>query len=62
MQSARDPGRSAINQRCLDLQQKVFHLVDPATTRVAAPFEGTTLPAYFTNPSTDGTPAPCIVM
>jgi dienelactone hydrolase len=62
MQSARDPDRNLSYQRCLDLQQKVFDLLDPATTRVAVPFEGTTLPAYFTNASTGGRPAPCIVM
>jgi dienelactone hydrolase len=62
MQSARDPDRNRSYQRCLDLQQKVFDLLDPATTRVAVPFEGTTLPAYFTNASTGGRPAPCIVM
>ncbi|MFI5916469.1 alpha/beta hydrolase family protein [Dactylosporangium sp. NPDC051541] len=62
MQRAHDPDRNAVYRRCLALQQKVFDLIDPATTRVAVPFEGTTLPAYFTNASTDGTPAPCIVM
>jgi dienelactone hydrolase len=62
MQSADAPGRNAVYRRCLDLQQKVFDLLDPATTRVAVPFEGTTLPAYFTNASTGGRPAPCIVM
>ena len=62
MQSARDPDRNVSYRRCLELQQKVFDLVDPATTRVAVPFEGARLPAYFTNASTAGTPAPCIVM
>ncbi|WP_426502335.1 alpha/beta hydrolase family protein [Dactylosporangium sp. McL0621] len=59
MQSAHDPDRNVVYRRCLDLQQKVFDLIDPATTRVAVPFEGTTLPAYFTNA---GGTAPCIVM
>jgi hypothetical protein len=36
--------------------QKSFDLVDPATTRVGVPFEGSLLPAYFTDASTDGTP------
>lgn len=62
MQSARDPGRSVVYRRCLALQQKVFDLIDPATTRVAVPFEGGTLPAYFTDAGTAGVPAPCIVM
>src|SRR4051812_37285100 len=35
-------------QRCLDLAQKTFDLLDRATTRVAIPFEGSSLPAYFT--------------
>ncbi|GIM92164.1 alpha/beta hydrolase family protein [Paractinoplanes toevensis] len=59
MQSAHDPGRRAIYQRCLDLMQKTFDLIDPATTRVAVPFEGTTLPAYF---KSAGPGTPCIIM
>jgi dienelactone hydrolase len=62
MQSAHAPGRNAVYRRCLDLQQKAFDLIDPATTRVAVPFEGTTLPAYYTDASTGGRPAPCIVL
>jgi dienelactone hydrolase len=63
MQSASDPNRKAVYQHCLDLMQKSFDLVDPATSRVAVPFEGTTLPAYFTRAErTDGTPAPTMVM
>jgi len=45
MQSASAPGRNAIYQHCLDLMQKSFDLVDPATTRVAIPFERSELPA-----------------
>ena len=48
MQSAHSPMRQAIYQRCLDLTQKTFDLLDRATTRVAIPFEGSSLPAYFT--------------
>ncbi|MEU7871898.1 alpha/beta fold hydrolase [Dactylosporangium sp. NPDC049140] len=59
MQRAHAPDRNVVYRRCLDLQQKVFDLIDPATTRVAVPFESTTLPAYFTNA---GGTAPCIVM
>jgi len=63
MQSAKDPRRRDVYQRCLDLMEKSFELVDPATTRVAVPFEGTTLPAYFTKAERrDGTPAPTVVM
>ncbi|GAA2656730.1 alpha/beta hydrolase family protein [Paractinoplanes durhamensis] len=59
MQSAHDPGRRAIYQRCLDLMQKTFDLIDPDTTRVAIPFEGTTLPAYF---KSAGPGTPVIIM
>jgi len=62
MQSASSPTRNAIYQHCLDLMQKSFDLIDPATTRVLVPFEGSLLPAYFTNASTDGMPAPCMIM
>jgi dienelactone hydrolase len=62
MQSAHAPDRNAVYRRCLDLQQRVFDLIDPATTRVAVPFEGTTLPAYFTDAADAGGTAPCIVM
>ncbi|HYN93490.1 MAG TPA: alpha/beta fold hydrolase [Pilimelia sp.] len=62
MQSAHAPGRAAVYQRCLDLMQKSFELLDPATTRVAVPFEGSMLPAYFTDASCGGGRAPCMVM
>jgi len=62
MQSPRDPSRRAVYQHCLDLMQKSFDLIDTATTRVAIPFEGTELPAYFTNASKDGQPAPTLIM
>lgn len=61
MQSSSDPNRKAVYQRCLDLMQKSFDLVDPATTRVAVPFEGTTLPAYFTKADGDD-PRPTVIM
>ncbi|MFV2114257.1 alpha/beta hydrolase family protein [Micromonospora sp. LOL_025] len=61
MQSAKAPDRNAFYQRCLDLQQKAFDLLDPATTRVAVPFEGALLPAYFKKAATDS-PAPTVVM
>ncbi|MFF7987648.1 alpha/beta hydrolase family protein [Streptomyces sp. NPDC007901] len=63
MQSAKDPDRRQVYQHCLDLLERSFELVDPATSRVAVPFEGTTLPAYFTRASRpDGTPAPTVIM
>lgn len=64
MQSARDSGRNAEYQRSVDLLVRSFDLIDPATTKVEIPYaaEGSSLPAYFTNASTDGRPAPVIVM
>ena len=62
MQSAKSPDRRAVYQRCMDLLERSFELLDPRTTRVAVPFEGTTLPAYFTDASTAGEPAPVMVM
>jgi dienelactone hydrolase len=63
MQSASDPARNAIYQHCLDLMQRSLDLIDPATTRVAVPFEGDLLPAYFTRAERpDGTPAPTMIM
>ncbi|MEJ1109543.1 MULTISPECIES: alpha/beta hydrolase family protein [unclassified Kribbella] len=62
MQSAKDPGRNAVYQHLLEVQQKVFDLIDPATTRVEVPFESVSLPAYFTNASPDGSPVPVMVM
>ena len=38
---------SRSTSRVWTLMQKSFDLIDPATTRVEIPFEGTTLPAYF---------------
>ena len=62
LQSASAPGRRAVYQRCLDLMRKALELLDPATTRVEVPFEGSMLPAYLTDASTPARPAPCIVM
>lgn len=59
MQSASSPVRKQIYQHCLDLMRKSFDLVDPATTRVGVPFEGTELPAYFTSA---GDQAPVVIM
>ena len=48
MQSA-TPTRtgSRTYRRVLELQQKAFDLKDPRVSRVEIPYEGTTLPAYF---------------
>ena len=63
MQSARAPGRADTYRRVLDLQQKAIARKDPRLTRVAIPYEGTTLPAYFSQaPATDNGPAPVVVM
>jgi dienelactone hydrolase len=62
MQSAHSPDRAAVYRRCLELMRRTFELLDPATTRVEVPFEGALLPAYFTDASTGGRPAPCIIM
>ena len=62
MQSAKDPNRNVAYQRCLDLHEKVFELLDPATTRVEVPYRDAALPAYFTDASTDGAPVPVMVL
>jgi dienelactone hydrolase len=61
MQAAHSAERKATYQRCLAMLQEAFDLVDPATTRVEIPYEGTTLPAYFTKAPGDG-PNPCMIM
>lgn len=61
MLSSKDPERLPFYQQGLDAMQRSFDLIDPATTRVAVPFEGTTLPAYFTKAEGDG-PRPTVVM
>ena len=62
MLSNSSPDRVPTYRHLLELMEHSFELVDPATTRVTIPFEGTTLPAYFTNASRDGAPAPAVVM
>lgn len=63
MLSPEDPERIPFYQQGLDAMQKSFELIDPATTRVAVPFEGIQLPAYFTRAErTDGSPAPTMIM
>ena len=62
MQSAKDAGRNVVYQRCLDLMAKSFSSLDPRTRRVEVPFEGGSLPAYFTDASIGDEPAPVMVM
>src|SRR3569833_3007674 len=54
-----DPDRLPTYRRVLDLARKSFALRDPAVSRVAIPYEGTTLPAYF---SSAGAAAPVVVL
>jgi dienelactone hydrolase len=56
------PERRAFYQQALDAFAKVFELQDHATSRVEVPFEGTTLPAYYTNASRAGEPVPTVIM
>jgi dienelactone hydrolase len=56
-----DPNRLPTYRRVLDLQQKAFDLKDPQVTRVAVPYEGTSLPAYF-SPAPGPGPAPVVVL
>lgn len=62
MLSNSSPDRIPTYRHLLELMERSFGLVDPRTTRVAIPFEGTTLPAYLTTAGRDGDPAPVVVM
>nr|WP_221634507.1 alpha/beta fold hydrolase [Nocardioides luti] len=63
MLSNSSPDRIPTYTLLLELMEKTFALVDPATTRVEVPFEGATLPAYFTKAErADGSPAPTVIM
>jgi pimeloyl-ACP methyl ester carboxylesterase len=58
-----DPNRIPTYKRVLELAQKAFDLHSPSVSRVAIPYEGTTLPAYFSQaPATADGPAPVIVL
>src|SRR3954452_6577961 len=60
MLSNSDQHRIPTYRRVLALQEKAF---DARVTRVAIPYEGTTLPAYFSRaPAADHGPAPVIVL
>jgi dienelactone hydrolase len=63
MQSAKTPGRIDTYRRVLDLQAKAIDRKDPRLSRVAVPYEGTTLPAYFSQaPAADAGPVPVVIM
>ena len=62
MQSAKDPHRNEIYQHCMDVLEKSFALIDPTTTRVEVPYGEGSLPAYFVNASTDGSPTPVVIL
>jgi dienelactone hydrolase len=63
MLSRSDPNRIPAYKQVLDLAQKSFDLRDPRITRVTIPYEGTTLPAYFSAaPAADNGPAPVVVL
>ncbi|WP_206796005.1 S9 family peptidase [Amycolatopsis sp. MtRt-6] len=58
-----DPHRLPTYRRVLELAQKSFDLRDSLVSRVAIPYEGTTLPAYLSlAPATGTGPAPVIVL
>ncbi|MGY1809327.1 alpha/beta hydrolase family protein [Blastococcus sp. SYSU D00669] len=56
-----DPDRIPTYKRLLELAQKAFDTHSPSVTRVAIPYEGTTLPAYFSAAPGDG-PKPVVVL
>jgi dipeptidyl aminopeptidase/acylaminoacyl peptidase len=64
MLASSDPNRVPTYRRVLELQQKAFDLHSPRVHRVAIPYAGTTLPAYFSPapaPAADR-PAPVVVL
>ncbi|WP_370964470.1 alpha/beta hydrolase family protein [Amycolatopsis sp. cg9] len=56
-----NPDRLPTYRRVLALAQKAFDLRDPRVSRVEIPYEGTTLPAYFSAATSAG-PAPVVVL
>ncbi|SFF93659.1 alpha/beta hydrolase family protein [Blastococcus tunisiensis] len=58
-----DPNRVPTYRRMLEIARKAFETHSPRVSRVEVPYEGTTLPAYFSAaPATDDGPAPVIVL
>jgi len=63
MQSASSPGRAQVYRRVLELAAHAMEHRDPLVTRVAVPYEGTTLPGYFSRaPAAASGPAPVIIL
>jgi dipeptidyl aminopeptidase/acylaminoacyl peptidase len=62
MLSNSSPDRVPTYRHLLGLMTRSFELVDPRTTRVSVPFEGSELPAYLTSGSVAGEPVPTVIM
>ncbi len=63
MLASSDPNRVPTYRRMLEIAQRAFDTHSPRVSRVAVPYEGTTLPAYFSAaPATDDGPAPVVVL
>ncbi len=63
MLSKSDPNRVPAYERLLELAQRSFELHSPRVSRVEVPYEGTTLPAYFSQaPAADDGPVPVVVL
>jgi dienelactone hydrolase len=56
-----DPNRVPTYKRLLELADKAFGLHSPSVSRVEIPYEGTTLPAYFSQAPGEG-PKPVIIL
>jgi dipeptidyl aminopeptidase/acylaminoacyl peptidase len=58
-----DPDRVPTYKWLLELAQQAFELHTPRVSRVEIPYEGTTLPAYFSQaPAADDGPVPVIIL
>jgi len=63
MLSRSNPDRVPTYRRMLELAEKAFATHSPRVARVEIPYEGTTLPAYFSAaPATEHGPAPVVVL
>ena len=56
-----DPNRVPTYKRLLEIAQKAFDTHSPSVSRVELPYEGTTLPAYFSQAPGDG-PKPVVIL
>ncbi len=58
-----DPNRVPTYRRMLEIAQKAFETHSPRVARVEIPYEGTTLPAYYSQaPAADDGPVPVMVL